>query len=181
LHFRGISICLLFAILAVTGTVLLYISMEWMAIVLLLVFSLALIVLEVIFIPGTTIFGIAGLIFAVIGIFISFKSLGAVVGFSILGGFVAVTITAVIYGFKAQVWRKFALNTTISSKVNEENKVLLQIGDVGRAISALRPSGKARFNEAVVEVHTLGSFLEVGCPVKIVRFDLNKIFVAAAD
>ncbi len=65
--------------------------MEWMAIIFLLVFSLALIVLEIIFIPGTTIFGLAGLILAVIGIFISFKSLGAVMGFSILGGFAALS------------------------------------------------------------------------------------------
>lgn len=155
--------------------------MEWMAIVLLLVFSLALIVLEIIFIPGTTIFGLAGLILAVIGIFISFKSLGAVMGFSILAGFVALTGIALVYGLRSGVWRKFALNHTISSKVNDENKVLLKIGDLGKAISTLRPSGKAQFNEAIVEVHTQGPFLEAGCSVRIVRFDTNKIFVAASN
>lgn len=153
--------------------------MEWMAVVFLLVFSLALIILEVIFIPGTTIFGIVGLIFAVIGIFISFKNLGPTIGFSILGGFTTLTIISVIYGLKSEAWRKFALNTTISSKVNEENKVFLKLGDTGKAISALRPSGKAQFNEAIVEVHTAGSFLEAGCLVKIVRLDVNKIVVSA--
>jgi membrane-bound ClpP family serine protease len=59
--------------------------------------------------------------------------------------------------------------------------VLLQIGDIGKAISALRPSGKAQFNEAVVEVHSLSSFLEVGCPVKIIRVEVNKVFVAPAE
>jgi membrane-bound ClpP family serine protease len=135
--------------------------------------------LEVIFIPGTTIFGIAGLIFAVIGIFISFKNLGPTMGFSILGGFTTLTVIALVYGFKSNAWRKFALNTTISSRVNEENKILLKLGDTGKAISALRPSGKAQFNEAVVEVHTAGSFLEAGCPVKIVRLDVNKVVVSA--
>jgi membrane-bound ClpP family serine protease len=155
--------------------------MEWISIVLLLIFALTLIVLEVIFIPGTTIFGIAGLVLAVIGIFFSFKSLGAVVGMSILSGFVAITVSAIIYGLKSEVWRKFALNTTSSSKVNEENKILLKVGDTGRTLSALRPSGKARFDESVVEVHTLGSFLEVGSPITIIRFEMNKIFVASAD
>jgi membrane-bound ClpP family serine protease len=155
--------------------------MEWMAMVLLLVFGLALIVLEVIFIPGTTIFGIAGLILAVVGIFLSFNMLGAVIGFSIMGGFVTLTLAAIVYGLKSQVWRRFALNTTSSSRVNEENKILLRVGDTGKSLSALRPSGKATFNESVVEVHTLGSFLGAGCPVKIIRFETNKIFVTAAD
>ena len=155
--------------------------MEWIAILLLLIFSLALIVIEIIFIPGTTLFGVAGLAFAAIGIYIGFINLGETAGFLVLGGFLAVGAVTVYYSFKSQAWRRFALTNTISSKVNEEDKVLLKVGDTGKALSSLRPSGKAQFKGSIVEVHTLGSFMDVGGLVKIIRLDNNKIFVGPAD
>jgi membrane-bound ClpP family serine protease len=155
--------------------------MEWFTIILLLVISLALIVIEIVFIPGTTLFGVAGFIFAAIGLFIAFKNLGNTHGLILLGEFTAVAAAVIYYSLRSEAWRRYALNSTISSKVNDENKILLQIGDTGRTISALRPSGKASFNERIVEVHTLGSFLDAGSLVKVIRLESNKIFVAPSD
>ncbi len=152
--------------------------MEWFTLVLLLMISLGMIVIEIVFIPGTTLFGVAGFIFAVIGLYIGFTNLGSTNGYIILGSFVAVAAGTIYYSLKSEAWRRYALNTTISSRVNDENKVLLQIGDTGRTISALRPSGKASFKDKIVEVHTLGSFVEAGSIIKIIRLESNKIFVA---
>ena len=155
--------------------------MEWFTIILLLLISLALIVIEIVFIPVTTLFGVAGVLFAAIGLFIAFKNLGNTHGVMLLGEFVVVAAAVIYYSLRSEAWRRYALNNTISSKVNDENKILLQIGDTGRTISALRPSGKASFNERIVEVHTLGSFLDAGSLVKVIRLESNKIFVAPSD
>jgi hypothetical protein len=76
----------------------------------LLIFSLALIVIEIIFIPGTTLFGVAGLAFAAIGIYIGFINLGETTGFLVLGGFVAVATVTVFYSFKISGLEAFRLN-----------------------------------------------------------------------
>jgi membrane-bound ClpP family serine protease len=149
----------------------------WIIILLLLLFGLVLMIVEVIFIPGTTIFGIFGFIAALIGIYLSFRHLGNSTGLSVLTGFALITLVALYFSFKTDVWRRFALNTSIESRVNDDNKFLLSVGDEGKAISALRPSGKAEFNNNVVEVHTMGTFLDVGCTIRVVRLDDNKIFV----
>jgi membrane-bound ClpP family serine protease len=152
--------------------------MEWITIVFLLIFSLGLIVIEIIFIPGTTLFGIAGFAFGVIGIYIGFHNLGSTTGFIVLSVFLAVAAATIFYSFKSQAWQRFALNTAITSKVNDEHKVLINVGDMGKAISALRPSGKVQFDDKIVEVRTTGSFLEEGCYVTVVGVNHNKVFVA---
>lgn len=151
--------------------------MEVWYIVLLLVFSLALIIIEILFIPGTTLFGIAGILFAIIGIVIGFRSLGSTGGLIVLGSFAVIGGMAVYLSFKSKVWRNFALQQTNNSRVNEEQPVLLHVGDVGKAISALRPSGKAEFGNRQVEVHTLGTFANAGSLVKVIRLDSGKVFV----
>jgi membrane-bound serine protease (ClpP class) len=40
---------------------------------------------------------------------------------------------------------------------------------VGTAVSQLRPSGKARFGEAVIDVISAGEIIEAGQGVRIVR------------
>jgi membrane-bound ClpP family serine protease len=154
--------------------------MEWFTLILLLLFALALIVVEVIFIPGTSLFGIAGFILGIIGIWISFNSLGAATGFSVLIDFMLAAAVTVYFSLKTKAWERFALRNRISSRVNDELKYPFQVGETGRAISALRPSGKAEFDGRIIEVHTLGKFLDEKMPLKIVRIDNQKIFVEAA-
>ncbi len=146
-------------------------------ILLLLLFGLVLMIVEIIFIPGTTVFGIIGFIAAVLGIYLSFRHLGSRTGLSVLTGFALISLLTLYVSFKTNVWRRFALNTSIQSRVNDDNKFLLSVGDQGRALSALRPSGKAEFQNNIVEVHTLGSFLDAGCAIQVVRLDDNRIFV----
>ncbi|MES2731212.1 MAG: hypothetical protein V4714_05665 [Bacteroidota bacterium] len=150
---------------------------EWIAILLLLLFGLLLMIVEIIFIPGTTIFGILGFIAALIGIYISFRQLGTQTGMVVLVGFTSITIVALYVSFKSKVWQRFALTSTISSRVNDDKRFLLRVGDEGKTISALRPSGKAAFKSGEAEVHSLGTFIDAGCLIKVCRLEDNKIFV----
>jgi membrane-bound ClpP family serine protease len=146
-------------------------------IILALVLGLILIVIEVIFIPGTTVIGLIGFIFSVVGIAISYKHFGSAIGFYILIGMSATTAAVLFYSFKSGIWSRFSLKSSIDSKVNEGMAAALQLGEEGKAISTLKPIGKVEFASGAFEVKTLGDYVDVGTKVKIVHIQLNQIIV----
>jgi len=149
----------------------------WIIIVALLLIGLALIVVELVFIPGTTVVGLLGLIFSVAGIVISYNHFGSTVGFYILMGNVAVTLGALFYSFRSGSWSRFSLKETINSKVNEGMIAGVSLGDEGVTVSTLRPMGKAEFSRGIFEVKTIGSYVENGQKIKIIHIDSNQIVV----
>ena len=50
-----------------------------------------------------------------------------------------------------------------------------KVGDVGVIISSLRPAGKAKFADAIVDVVTEAEFLENGTEVEIIKIQGNKV------
>ena len=53
----------------------------------------------------------------------------------------------------------------------------VNIGDVGVVVSPLRPAGRAKFDQAVVDVVTEGEFIENGVEVKILEIHGNRVVV----
>jgi membrane-bound ClpP family serine protease len=151
--------------------------MMWIIIISLLVIGLALIIVEIIFIPGTTVVGVLGFVFAVAGIVICYKHFGSQVGFYTMMGMAIITLAAVFYSFRTGVWSKFSLKSTNNSKVNEGLLSAINIGDEGMAVSTLRPVGKAEFNNHQFEVKTLGGYVERGVRVRIKTVLSNQIIV----
>lgn len=143
----------------------------------LLLIGLALIVIEVVFVPGTTLVGIIGVIFAGAGVIISYRYFGSEVGLYITLGMSAVTALALFYSFRSKAWTRFANNSTMKSRVNEGLTALLHIGDEGVTVSTLKPMGKAQFANGEFEVKTLGDYVDVGTKVKIVYLESNQIIV----
>lgn len=151
--------------------------LEGLSVFLLIIFGLILILVELIFVPGTTLVGILGFIFTCFGIFLSFQNYGTTIGFVVMGISAFITAVAVYFSFKAGIYKKFALNSAIKSKVNDEYKYDLWVGDEGKTVSSLKPFGKAEFKDQVHEVSSNGNFIDAGQPVKIIRIKDNKIFV----
>lgn len=149
----------------------------WTIIISLLLLGLALIIIEIVFVPGTTIVGVIGIIFAGAGVLITFNQHGREVGWYMLLGSSAVTAVALYLGFRSNAWSRFANNSVISSKVNEGLIATLQLGDEGVALSTLKPIGNAQFKNGQFEVKTLGDYVDVGTKVKIVHLDGNQIIV----
>jgi len=56
----------------------------------------------------------------------------------------------------------------------------LAIGASGTALSILRPSGNARFGDAIVDVITRGEFIEPSSPVRVLAIEGSRIVVARA-
>ncbi|WPP49016.1 NfeD family protein [Catalinimonas niigatensis] len=153
----------------------------WLAIVILLVVGVLLILTELIFIPGTTIFGIAGLVLAATGVIMAFVNFGNGTGFSVLGVTFACILVLLFISIRSNTWEKISLKSAINSRVNDDVKNNLWKGDKGIAHSALRPGGKAEFKDIIVEVSTLGQYLEAGTEVRILSIQDNRIIVEPAN
>jgi membrane-bound ClpP family serine protease len=149
----------------------------WIIVISLLLIGLTLIIVELVFIPGTTVVGLLGLIFAIVGIVISYSHFGNDIGFYILLATLASTLAALFYSFRSGAWSKFSLKSSINSKVNEGIMASLQIGDEGITVSTLRPMGKAEFNSKTFEVKTSGNYIERGEKVRITQIESHQIVV----
>ncbi len=149
----------------------------WIIILSLLLIGLALIIVELVFIPGTTVVGVLGLVFAIVGIVISYSHFGSDIGLYILLGSLVTTLGAMFYTFRVGAWKRFAHKSSIDSKVNEGIMAYVQIGDEGVTISTLRPMGKAEFHDKTFEVKTSGNYVERGERVKITRIESHQIVV----
>src|SRR5690349_4595871 len=109
----------------------------WIIIIALLAIGLALIIAEIVFIPGTTLVGVLGLVFSVAGIVISYQYFGSEVGLYILIGMGLVTAGSLYYSFKSGAWSRFSLKSSNNAKVNEGLVSELTIGDEGKTLSTL--------------------------------------------
>src|SRR5690242_4369502 len=120
--------------------------MEWVIVVSLVVFGLALIVAEIIFVPGTTLVGVLGFAFLILGAGLSFRYFGSTAGWITVGITAAASAIILYYSFSTNVWRRFSLKTSSNSKVNEGELDQLVVGVEGQTTSTLRPVGKAEIN-----------------------------------
>jgi membrane-bound ClpP family serine protease len=149
----------------------------WTIIIALLIIGLALIIIELVFIPGTTVVGVLGLVFAIAGIVITYRHFGKETGFSILIFTAIATLVTLVYSFRSGAWSKLSLKSSMDSKVNEGMTASLKVGDIGKSISTLRPIGKAEFDARQYEVKTSGEYIETGTAIKIKEIISNQIIV----
>jgi membrane-bound ClpP family serine protease len=150
---------------------------EWTTVISLIMFGLLLLITEIIFVPGTTVVGLVGFVFMAVGVGLSFRYFGGEIGWSIVGGASVVTGLLLYVAFKANVWSKFALKSSIDSKVNEGELKELRPGQEGTAVSTLRPVGKAELAGKTYEVRTNGEYIESGTRIRIIRISSNQILV----
>ena len=61
----------------------------------------------------------------------------------------------------------------------ERQTIGVNVGDIGEVVSKLRPTGKARFGDAIVDVVAEAEFLDKGAKVKIIEIHGNRVVVVA--
>ena len=143
-------------------------SMEWITVASFLLIGIVLIIVEIIFIPGTTVVGIIGFLIALVGVYLSFLYFGTATGWIITGGTAAVTGSMLFLSLRMGVWSRFALKDTNTGRVNDSADAGLKVGMEGLTVSSLRPMGKAEFGGRQFEVTTLGNLIPAGTRVKVV-------------
>ncbi|MFH6984503.1 NfeD family protein [Marinoscillum luteum] len=151
--------------------------MEWITVIGLILFGIGLLIIEVIFIPGTTIVGIAGFICSGFGVYLGYDYFDSTTGTTILIVSSSFLLVVMIYAFKSRAWERFSLKDENTGRFNDDFKVTLSVGDQGQTISSLKPSGKALFNEKELEVRSNGGFINENQQIKIIRIEPNKIIV----
>jgi len=143
----------------------------------LILVGLVLIVIEVLFIPGTTVVGLVGFIFVVAGIWLSFNYFGTEWGWITLTGSSVVAVGILYLAFRTNAWARFSLRSSIQSKVNEGQHDSLSVGMTGQTASVLRPMGNAEIQGTLYELRTTGESVDSGRPMRIIRISENKIVV----
>jgi membrane-bound ClpP family serine protease len=149
----------------------------WIAIISLIIIGLALLVIELFFIPGTTIVGIIGLLCVIFSLVLIFNNFGDTAGWVATGGTAILSASVFLYAFKSGAWSKFALKGRIDSKVNQDKPIQLKVGDEGIARSTLRPIGKGEFENELLEVRSLGELVPTDSKIRVIKVNKREIFV----
>ena len=151
--------------------------MEIFSIGVLLVIGIILVLIEILFIPGTTIFGILGLISIIVSNYLTFDFYGSEIGIIYTSTTSLIIFSSILYSLKSNSWSRLALNKTNTTKINQYKNKNLKIGDIGLTMSSLKPYGKASFSNVNYEVKSKGNFIDEKNKIKIIDIFEGKIIV----
>lgn len=143
----------------------------------LLIIGLILLLVEILFIPGTTVVGFFGLVVSLAGVVYAFASFDSQTALWITAIAVILNLVAVWYGFSSGVWKRFSLKSSMQGGAFDGRTDGVSVGMNGKAVSDIKPFGKAAFGELVLEVKSEEGFIEVGKEVSIIKIENNKILV----
>lgn len=145
-----------------------------------------LLAIEALVIPGFGVAGVLGigvLAFAVFRVFqeswLTVLGTSTVLAGALLAGLLWFLPYSRIAGrlrLATRIGRSPTDDTVDPGRANERADLL---GAVGAALTDLRPAGLARFGDERVDVVTLGDFIDVGTPVRVVRVEGNRVTVRA--
>jgi len=146
----------------------------------LLQLSAMIVVIAEIFIPSGGILAAIALGFFAYSLFTLFSNV------SVMAGSIAFIMDLIIvpfiisWGFKRLSKSSLSLNTCLSREngVNAQSEMLkLFIGQKGKALTDLRPSGCAKINEQRVDVVTRGEYIEKNSPIEVLTVTGNQVIV----
>lgn len=143
----------------------------------LLLIGLILLLVEILFIPGTTVVGIFGMLVSLAGIGYAFLTFDSQIALWITALALVLNFSAVWYGFSSGVWKRFSLKSSIKGGAFDGRTDGVSVGMAGKAVSDIKPFGKAAFGDQVLEVKSEDGFIEVGKEVSISKIENNKILV----
>jgi membrane-bound serine protease (ClpP class) len=170
-------------------------GMEW---IIVFVIGLALILSELFLHPGTILPGVIGLILVVISLIMAgvdmypgtpmlpslpqltlpLENLGIAVGSSIVIGLILARFLP-----HTPIYRTLVSQSAsgVGTEKEFQEQQAAHVGQIGVAISNLRPGGKARFGEQVLDVITQGEMIAKGQPVRVLRYSGAEAVVELAS
>ena len=186
--FIGLTcLTLLFGARAVIGLA------DWIDLVLIFL-GVALIIVEVLVLPGFGVPGLAGGASLMIGIYLAFtrvtipeyswdfdriREMVFVLGFAGVGFLIFAYLTAK-YLPRSPVWNRLVLVDAQDVELGyvvQDDTDEASVGMRGEAVSNLRPAGRGRFNGKNYDVVSRGEFIDKGEPIIIIRVEGNRFEV----
>src|SRR5690606_37204353 len=147
--------------------------MVWFILVSLLTLGVVLMLVEVLFIPGTTLVGALGILLSGVGVYYGFINFETGTALTTLGLAVLANVLVIIYGFKSGVWNKFSLKDTVSSRSFDNRLAGLEVGQKGRTVSDFRPYGKVEIADRMYEAKSEVGFIFTGTEVYVEKLEDN--------
>ncbi|MCH5328343.1 MAG: hypothetical protein J1E02_04935 [Coprobacter sp.] len=151
--------------------------MDILIIVLLVLTGVALVILEVFFLPGVTVAGFSSLLFFGGGIGYAFVHLGPTAGYVTAGMSLLACAAGIIWFVRSKSLEKMSLKTDIDSVVPTRIGDAVQVGDEGIALSRLNPMGSVLLGTLQVEGKTREDFIDEGTPVVVERVERTVVIV----
>jgi membrane-bound serine protease (ClpP class) len=161
--------------------------------ILLFVIGIFLLFLEIFVIPGFGITGITGLFLIVLSLYLvsqSFviprvpwqfeeaKSWVLQFGISLICFFLAAALMTKLLP-KSVIGKRIVLQETLSGKTDipQESDYAGFLNQTGVTLSMLRPTGRARFADRIVDVISDSGYIPKSTPITVIRVDGKKVFV----
>jgi membrane-bound ClpP family serine protease len=151
--------------------------MSWTIIIVFLLAGLILLLLEILVLPGATVFGIMGFLLLGFSVWQAYAAHGTPEGHFFLLGAILLTVLLLAVALKSRTWNRAMLSTAIDSKVDQNESLKVKVGDEGTTVSRLAPSGKAIIGNEFYEVQSSGEYVDPQTPVIVTKIDFNKIIV----
>ncbi len=149
--------------------------------VLLFAVGIILLFIEIFVLPGFGITGIGGLALILLSIFLAFDNFSA--GLAAISISLLVSTILILYGLKklprSKLWSKLSLGTSLSSEqgyLPRQDRSDL-IGQIGKTITTLRPSGTAEINGERVDVVSEGIWIDPDRPIIVTKVEGPRIVV----
>jgi membrane-bound ClpP family serine protease len=150
----------------------------------LVLIGIALIVVEVYFIPGFNVVGIFGAVIILFAVGLTFAESGILGGGIMFAGAVTGVGLAFYYLFQTGAWNRFVLHANLSkddsTTEREAEHRSRYLGSIGMAVTPLRPTGIVEIDGERIEVSTEGEFISSGSAVRVVAMDRRRYFVRLA-
>ena len=146
-------------------------------IIVLIVIGLALMVVEVVVLPGITVSGIAGVLLIGCGIYLIFKWFGNTAGTIALLGTGILFIIFLIYALRAKTWDRLSLHSEIDSRVNIVDINDIKTGDKGMTVSRLAPIGKILIHGKIMEGKSEFGLIDENREIEVVHVNESTIVV----
>lgn len=146
-------------------------------IIALIVFGIALLVLEIVILPGL-VAGIIGALFIIFSLSWIFSSYGTEVGIYATISTLVVGGMTLYFALKSKMWKRFSLNTSLKdSRMNEIQPSGITVGDTAVTLSVLRPMGTIMIDNRRYEAQTNGEMIIENTEVEIINILPNKLIV----
>jgi len=146
-------------------------------IIVLIVIGLALMVVEVVVLPGITVAGIAGALLIGCGVFLTYKWFGNTAGTYALIGTGILFIVFLIYVVRAKTWERLSLHSEIDSRVNVVDTNDIRTGDRGMTVSRLAPIGKVLIHDKIMEGKSEFGLIDENREIEVVYVNDSTIIV----
>jgi membrane-bound ClpP family serine protease len=146
-------------------------------IVILIVVGLALMIVEVVVLPGITVAGVAGVVLIGCGVFLTFKWFGGTAGtFAVIGAGI-LFIIFLVYVLRAKTWDRLSLHSEIDGKVNVVDTNDIKTGDRGMTVSRLAPIGKILIHDKIMEGKSEFGLIDENREIEVVHVNESTIIV----